>query len=86
MENEIIFIGMDFVNEIHKLLKAKEHELCANMTEEQLGAYHYGIDTIMSLFRAIVDTADSNEVFVHIDGLECQQEFDLVDLVSKVIG
>ena len=81
--NELMFVGMDFTKEPKRILDEKEHEICAYMSVDDKKAYNFGVDTVLSLIDAIVNS-DPDETFVHLDGLKHQEEFTLEDLISKI--
>lgn len=77
--DDMIFIGMDFVNTIQSIVTAAENEICDNMSENEYNGYKLGVQTVISLLDCIVNE-DVNNVFVHIDGLAGQEEFVFEDL------
>lgn len=79
----LIFTGMDFVNEPKRLLKQIESKICREMTPDEFQVYKYGVDTVLNLIAGIV-THDPNDIFVHINGLEHQEEFVLDELLEKM--
>ena len=79
----LIFIGMDFVNEPKAMIEQMEDKLCETMTPEEFKAYEYGKNVVFNLINTIVNH-DPNDIFVHINGLENQEEFVLEDLLAKM--
>ena len=79
----LIFTGMDFVNEPKKMLEQIEDKICSKMTEDEYQAYKFGVNTVFDFIDGIVNN-NQDDIFVHINGLECQQEFVLEDLLDKL--
>ena len=77
----VIFVGMDFVNEPRQMIEQMEEKICSAMTPDEFKAYRYGRDVVFNLIDTIVNY-DSNDIYVHINGLEQQEEFDLEDLMK----
>lgn len=83
MYDDLIFIGMDFVNEPKRMLEEIESKICNEMTPNELKAYKYGIQTAFGLIDGIVNH-NPDDIFVHINGLKCQEEFVLEDLINRI--
>lgn len=79
----LIFTGMDFVNEPKQMIEQMESKICGNMTPEEFKAYRYGVEVVFNLIDRIVNY-DKDTIFVHIDGLEQQEEFVLDELIDKM--
>ena len=77
--DDMIFIGMDFVNTIKSIVMAAEDDICENMSENEYNGYQTGINAVISLLDCIVNE-NANNVFVHVDGLSGQEEFVFEDL------
>ncbi len=80
---DLIFTGMDFVNEPKQMIEQMESKICCNMTPNEFKAYRYGVEVVFNLINTIVNH-DKDTVFVHIDGLEQQEEFILEELLDKI--
>ena len=86
MENiyeNLIFTGMDFVNEPKQMIEQFEDKICSAMTPEEFKAYEYGKHVVLNLIDTIVNH-NSNDIFVHINGLENQEEFVIEELLEKI--
>lgn len=79
----IVFTGMDFVNEPKAMIEQMEDKICATMTADEFKAYEYGKHVVFNLIDRIVNY-DKDTLFVHIDGLEQQEEFVLEELLDKI--
>ena len=75
---DLLFTGMDVVNETRKLLKMER--IPNDMTENEIMAYQMGIDNALG----IVDTLfESDEhLVVHVKGYNVLEEFDLDELIE----
>ena len=82
MYENLIFTGIDLVNEPKQMIKQMEEKICCNMTPNEFKAYEYGRDVVLNLIDCIVNH-DRDTLFVHIDGLERQEEFVLEDLINR---
>lgn len=80
---DLIFTGMDFVNEPKAMIEQMEDKICAAMTPDEFKAYEYGKHVVFNLINTIVNH-DKDTMFVHIDGLEQQEEFVLEELLEKI--
>lgn len=81
--DNLIFVGMDFVNVPKKMLEEIESKICCEMTPNELKAYKYGVQVAFDLIDGIVNN-DQNDMFIHIDGLDHQEEFVLEDLIDRI--
>lgn len=81
--DNLIFTGMDFVNEPKNILREIEDMICDGMRPDQKLAYRCGVETVLNLICGIVND-DPNDIFVHINGLEHQEEFVLEDLINRI--
>lgn len=81
--DNLIFVGMDFVNEPKQMIEQMEEKVCSAMTPDEFKAYEYGKHVVFNLIDTIVNH-DKDTMFVHIDGLEQQEEFVLEDLIVKI--
>lgn len=79
----LVFTGMDFVNEPKQMIEQMESKICSNMTPEEFKAYRYGVEVVFNLIDRIVNY-DKDTIFVHIDCLEQQEEFVLEELLEKI--
>lgn len=79
----VVFTGMDFVNEPKQMIKQMENKICCNMTPNEFKAYEYGRDVVFNLIGCIVNH-DEDTIFVHINGLKQQEEFVLEELLEKI--
>ena len=79
----LLFTGMDFVNEPKEMIEQMEDKVCCYMSPDEFKAYRYGRDVVLNLIDRIVNH-DKGTIFVHIDGLERQEEFVLEDLIAKI--
>lgn len=81
--DNLIFTGMDFVNEPKQMIEQMESKICGSMTPNEFKAYKYGRDVVFNLIDCIVNH-DEDTLFVHINGLEHQEEFVLEDLINRI--
>jgi len=79
----LIFTGMDFVNEPKQMIEQMESKLCSEMTPNEFDAYKYGTHVVFNLIDTIVNH-DPDCIFVHVNGLENQEEFILEELLDKI--
>ena len=79
----LIFTGMDFVNEPKAMIEQMEHSIRGAMTFNEFKAYEYGKHVLFNLIDQIVNH-DKDTIFVHINGLENQEEFVLDELLDKL--
>lgn len=83
MYDNLIFTGMDFVNEPKQMIEQMESKICGSMSPDEFKAYRYGVEVVFNLIDAIVNH-DKDTMFVHINGLEQQEEFVLEDLIDRI--
>lgn len=79
MHDDVVFIGMDFVNTIKSIVESAENDICGNMSENEYNGYKFGVHTVISLLDCVVNEEPSN-MFVHVNGLDGQEEFLFEDL------
>ena len=77
---DLLFTGMDIVNEAHKLLS--RFTVTDGMTESELKAYEMGVKDALRAVQTLVEQ-DPNIVF-HISGHDYMEEFDLDELIEIV--
>jgi hypothetical protein len=77
--NELLFVGMDIVEETKFLVNFAPSICTDGMTESELKAYKMGVANVLSALTATLNTADGMFV-VNINGMEIQEEFDIADL------
>ena len=77
--NELYFVGMDIIEETKMLVDFTTSICTDGMTENELKAYKLGVANTMSALREVLSSA-GKELVVHINGIEIQEEFDVVDL------
>lgn len=85
MMNDLYFIGMDIVEETKILVNFSTASSTDGMTESELRAYNMGVANVMSALRATLDSAE-NEFVININGMEIQEEFDIVDLEHYLLS
>ncbi len=82
--NELYFVGMDIVEET-KTLSDFTSSICTDgMEENELKAYRLGVANTISALRETLASAD-NGFIINIDGIEIQEEFDIVDLENYLL-
>lgn len=82
--DELIFIGMDVVEETEKIINSTKLNCTRGMTEGELSAYNLGIANTLSLLRGILYTDCENEFVLHFNGFEMPTEFTHDDLIRYV--
>ena len=75
---DLLFTGMDVVNEAHKLLG--QNNLTNGMTESEFVVYTMGVNNALSAVEALFET-DEHLVF-HVKGYNVVEEFDLDELIE----
>lgn len=76
---ELYFVGMDIMEET-KVLANFTTSICTDgMTDNELKAYKMGVTNTLSALGTTLDSSDGTFV-VNINGMEIQEEFDIVDL------
>lgn len=85
--NEIMFIGLDILEEVKKMLDEADEKICKNMSPDEKDVYDFGVVTALSALKAVLTSnQEDNEVFVHIPGQDIQEEFDYEDLSQLILG
>ena len=82
--DELIFIGMDVVEETEKIINSTKLNCTRGMTESELSAYNLGIANTLSVLRGIFFTDCDNEFVLHINGFGTPTEFTYDDLIRYV--
>lgn len=77
--NELYFVGMDIVEETRMTVDFSTSICTDGMSENELKAYSLGVSNALSALKETLVTA-GKEFVVHIDGMEIQEEFDIIDL------
>ena len=77
---DLLFTGMDVVNESQKLLI--QNNLTEGMTEDELAAYTMGVNNALSAVEALFES-DEHLVF-HVKGYNVIEEFDIDELIEIV--
>ena len=75
---DLLFTGMDVVNETHKLLE--QNNLTDGMTDNELAAYTMGVNNALSAVEALFES-DEHLAF-HIKGYDVIEELDLDELIE----
>jgi hypothetical protein len=76
--NELYFTGMDIVEETKEFMNLSESICIDGMTENELRAYHMGVENVLSALKSIIDESDLP--VLNINGLEIQTELSIEDL------
>lgn len=85
--NEIMFIGLDILEEVKKMLDEADEKICKNMNPDEKDVYDFGVVTALSALEVVLTSnQEDNEVFVHIPGQDIQEEFDYKDLSKLILG
>ena len=77
---DILFTGMDIPNEAEDLMNKLTS--FKNMTEDEERAYRFGVSEAFRAVRTILNLDDN--IVVHLEGLDCTQEFDIDDLIEFI--
>lgn len=77
---DILFTGMDIPNEAEDLMNKLTS--LKNMTEDEERAYRFGVSEAFRAVRTILNLDDN--IVVHLEGLDCAQEFDIDDLIEFI--
>jgi hypothetical protein len=73
--DELIFVGMDIVEETKGIINAAT-PICTNgMTESELEAYNLGVKNALSALQGVIDVDTENEFALNINGLDIPTEF-----------
>lgn len=83
--NELLFVGMDIVEETKFLVNFSTSICTDGMTESELKAYKMGVTNVLSALTATLDSADGAFI-ININGMETQEEFDIADLEHYLYG
>lgn len=76
--NELLFSAMDVPNEVQKILDKESDAICKGMTESEREAYDFGVSTVLSLARGLLEMDE--EPAVHISSLDHIEEMDIAEL------
>jgi hypothetical protein len=76
--SELYFLGADIVEETKNFMHLSEIICTDGMTENELNAYHMGVENVLSALRAIIEESDLP--VININGLEIQTELSVEDL------
>jgi hypothetical protein len=76
--SELYFLGADIVEETKSFMHLSEIICTDGMTENELKAYHMGVENALSALKAII--AESDLPVININGLEIQTELSIEDL------
>ena len=74
---ELLFTGMDVVNETRKLLV--KFTVTNGMTEGELKAYEMGVEYTLRATKALLEL---DQLVFHVTGYDVIEEFDLDDLIE----
>ena len=74
---DLLFTGMDVINETRKLLS--RFTVTEGMTESELKAYEMGVENTLRASRALLEI---DQLVFHIPGYDVIEEFDLDDLIE----
>ena len=81
--NELLFNAMDVPSEVQKILK-KAGDICKGMTESERRAYDFGVSTVLSLTRQLLEMDE--DMAVHIHGLDHIEEMDIAELEERFLN
>ena len=76
--NELYFIGVDIAEETQTMINFTEGLSTSGMTENELAAYHMGVENVLSALKSIIEENDLP--VINIRGLEIQTELSIEDL------
>ena len=82
--NELLFNAMDVPNEVQKFLNKIENSICKGMTDAERNAYDFGVATVMSVMRSLLEIDE--EPAVHVSGLDHMQEMDIAELEERFLN
>ena len=82
-DEECFFIGMDVHKEVSRILELDENKITNGMSELELKAYRFGVNTTLNILKDLLGT-ETNFV-VNMD-IGISEELDLSDLISKVLS
>ena len=76
--DELLFSAMDIPNEVQKILDKKADDICKGMTESERKAYDFGVSTVLSLTKQLLEMDE--DIAVHIPGFDHMEEMDIAEL------
>lgn len=76
--DELLFSVMDIPNEVQKILDEKADDICKGMAESERKAYDFGVSTVLSLTRQLLEM-DEN-IAVHVPSFDHIEEMDIEEL------
>ena len=76
--DELLFSVMDIPNEVQKILDGKADDICKGMAESERKAYDFGVSTVLSLTRGLLEV--DKDIAVHISGFDHMEEMDIEEL------
>lgn len=76
--DELLFSAMDIPNEVQKILDKKADDICKGMTESERKAYDFGVSTVLSLTKQLLEMDE--DIAVHIPGFDHMEEMDIEEL------
>lgn len=77
---DLLFTGMDVINETRKLLA--KYTITNGMTEGELKAYEMGVENALSAAKALLEL---DQPVFHAAGYDVIEELDLDDLIEFAI-
>ena len=78
--SDLLFTGMNIVDEARKLLEG--FEATNGMTDSELKAYNMGIKNALNAVKVLVE--QDNHIVFHLEDNCIIEEFDLDDLINIV--
>lgn len=89
MEKEKLFCACNIPKLLENQINQMKESITADMTKENLDGFDYAVETMVSLLRQTIHSAEmDNEIFVHSDKIADNhelEEFDLEDLLELFI-
>lgn len=82
--NELLFVGMDIMDEVKTLMSFTTALCTHDMSENECAAYECGVKNVLEALRATLDSTDG-AFAINIPGIEIQEEFDIVDLEHYLV-
>ena len=76
--DELLFNAMDVPNEVQKFLNKVENKICKGMSDAERKAYDFGVSTVMSVMRSLLEMDE--EPAVHVPGLDHMEEMGIAEL------
>lgn len=83
--NELLFVGVDIIEETKTLLNFTTSISTTGMTENELKAYQMGIKNALSALQTVLE-AEDDQFVINIHGMEIPQEFDIADLEHYLLS